>query len=139
MSGWLPKRKYWINRLSKKQLLWLALSILRDLLKTKRVINILPNLQAYFNKRRYFPILMSTFGQEPIYCIVQPCKHELKHIKYQVCMYVSKCTYIEVLMRKFGQNLILCEVKCIIQNPAVLCGLYEMLYTWPWCNSFLSK
>ena len=39
----------------------LALSISRDLLKNKRVINILPNLQANFNKRRYFPILMSTF------------------------------------------------------------------------------
>ena len=37
----------------------LALSISRDLLKNKRVINILPNLQAYFNNRRYFPILMS--------------------------------------------------------------------------------
>ena len=39
----------------------LALSIFRELLKHKRVINILPNLQAYFDKRRYFPILMSTF------------------------------------------------------------------------------
>ena len=40
----------------------LALSISRDLLKNKRVINILPNLQAYFAKRRYFPILMFTFA-----------------------------------------------------------------------------
>ena len=62
----------------------LALSIFRDLLKTKRVINILPNLQAYFNKRRYFPILMSTFvlmieiffknpsNRENFYSIVTP-------------------------------------------------------------------
>ena len=41
----------------------LALSILGDLLKHKRVIDISPNLQAYFNKRRYFPILMSTFAR----------------------------------------------------------------------------
>ena len=39
----------------------LALSILKELLKNKRVINILSNLWAYFNNRRYFPILMLKF------------------------------------------------------------------------------
>ena len=42
----------------------LALSLFRELLKHKRVINILPSLQAYFDKRRYFPILMSTFAHD---------------------------------------------------------------------------
>ena len=40
----------------------LALSISRDLLKNKRVINILPNLQAYFNKRRFFTLLRPYFA-----------------------------------------------------------------------------
>ena len=35
----------------------LAFPVLLELLKYKRVINILTNLQAYFNNRRYFPIL----------------------------------------------------------------------------------
>ena len=41
-----------------------AFSILLELLKNKRIINILANLQAYFNNRRYFPILMLKFGSE---------------------------------------------------------------------------
>ena len=41
----------------------LALPILkRASSKNKRVINILANLQAYFNNRCYFPILMLKFG-----------------------------------------------------------------------------
>ena len=52
-------RQYWLAYVEK---IALALAILNGPLKNKRVINILANLQAYFNKRRYFPILMSTFG-----------------------------------------------------------------------------
>ena len=48
--------------LSKK--IALALSILHDLLKNKRVFNILANLWAYFNNRRYFPILMLKFDHD---------------------------------------------------------------------------
>ena len=87
--------KYWI----KQKKIALALSIFRDLLKSKRVINILPILQAYFNKRRYFPILMSTFAfnlriwtagvidswyfdpNTPFKCI---CISDAKNFQYQV-------------------------------------------------------
>ena len=47
------------KRISKK--IPLALSIVQYPPKNKRVINILANLQAYFNNRRYFPILMLKF------------------------------------------------------------------------------
>ena len=42
----------------------LALPILKALLKNKPVINIPANLQAYFNNRRYFPILMPKFDPD---------------------------------------------------------------------------
>ena len=44
----------------------LALPILKALLKNKPVINIPANLQAYFNNRRYFPILMPKFDHNAI-------------------------------------------------------------------------
>ena len=53
--------QYWLVYVEK---IALALSLFRELLKHKRVINILPSLQAYFDKRRYFPILMSTFAHD---------------------------------------------------------------------------
>ena len=49
------------KRISKK--IPLALSIVQYPPKNKRVINILANLQAYFNNRRYFPILMFKFAR----------------------------------------------------------------------------
>ena len=45
----------------KQKKIALAFSILLELLKNKHVINILANLQAYFNNCRYFPILMLKF------------------------------------------------------------------------------
>ena len=45
-----------------------AFPILLELLKNKRVINILANLQAYFNNRRYFPILMLKFDSDSACC-----------------------------------------------------------------------
>ena len=53
------KRQYWLAYVEK---ITLALTIHLILLQNNRVINILPNLQAYFAKRRYFPILMFTFA-----------------------------------------------------------------------------
>ena len=55
-----PKNVSLYKRISKKKIA-LALSIFKELLKNKRVINILANLWAYFNNRRYFPILMLKF------------------------------------------------------------------------------
>ena len=54
--------QYWITLLREKTTL--ALPIFSELLRNNRVIVILPNLQAYFDKRRYFPILMFTFARD---------------------------------------------------------------------------
>ena len=65
----------------------LALSILQYPPQNKHVINILPNLQAYFDKRRYFPILMSTFGEDLLFFWIKD-----KFLIQSKLIYLSDCT-----------------------------------------------